>query len=484
MQIQLVDARLALRNSTTRLPFRYGSATLTWCPQAIVQVHVVIDGAMQAGFSGDCLPPGWFDKSPDKTYEQQIDDMMSAIGLAAKLFGERFQRTAPFFAGWYDAQVEMQREAAARLWPGLLASFGASMIERAMIDAAARRLNVSFARLVRDNLLQIDFARLDDRLAGHVPRDWLPVQPRESIFVRHTVGLSDPLTDADVAAEERLDDGQPQSLEQYVKRTGIRYLKVKVRNQLEEDLERLRTIAAIVEQHRGADYRLTLDGNEQYRHGAEFDSLIDAIKRDGSLNGCWRNTLWIEQPLARGAALRADQTEGIRQLAYEKPVIIDESDESLTSYQQAIELGYRGVSSKNCKGAIKSVVNAGITWKLNQQAATASTPSGQSAGAYLMSGEDLCCVGIVPVQSDLCLVATLGLEHAERNGHHYHPGLAYLPAEQQQAALAQHRDLYHLDHGTVRPALRDGRFQIGSLQCVGFGFAVLPDFDHMTPVPL
>ena len=44
-----------------------------------------------------------------------------------------------------------------------------------------------------------------------------------------------------------------------------------------------------------------------------------------------------------------------------------------------------------------------------------------------MTGEDLTCLGVVPVQADLALVATLGLAHVERNAHHYYPGLSYLP---------------------------------------------------------
>ena len=98
---------------------------------------------------------------------------------------------------------------------------------------------------------------------------------------------------------------------------------------------------------------------------------------------------------------------------------------------------------------------------------------------YVMTGEDLCSVGIVPTQSDLCLVATLGLDHIERNGHHYHPGLSYLPSEQQSAALAAHGDLYARQHGIIAPLLANGRFQIGSLQCEGFGFAVEPDMNSM-----
>ena len=98
-----------------------------------------------------------------------------------------------------------------------------------------------------------------------------------------------------------------------------------------------------------------------------------------------------------------------------------------------------------------------------------------------MTGEDLCSVGIIPTQADLCLAATLGLEHVERNGHHYHPGLTCLPPAQREQALAAHGDFYALQHGVISPHVQHGKFQIGSLQCVGFGFAVLPDFASLVP---
>ena len=49
-------SRLALRNSAVRIPFRYGSACLTRCPQAMLEVILKVDGKEQVGYSADCLP--------------------------------------------------------------------------------------------------------------------------------------------------------------------------------------------------------------------------------------------------------------------------------------------------------------------------------------------------------------------------------------------------------------------------------------------
>ena len=145
------------------------------------------------------------------------------------------------------------------------------------------------------------------------------------------------------------------------------------------------------------------------------------------------------------------------ELSQIKPIIIDESDGTLDAYPRAIDLGYRGVSSKNCKSAIKSVLNAGLTWLANGRG---------ERSEYLMTGEDLCSVGIIPTQSDLCLAATLGLPHVERNGHHYHPGLRICQPHD-ESALAKHGDFYASEQGSSdRTSSTAG---CGSVRCSASG---------------
>jgi L-alanine-DL-glutamate epimerase-like enolase superfamily enzyme len=433
-------------------------------------VTIEVAGHNQTGYSGDCLPPLWFDKSPDKTFEQQIDDMLAVIRLSEESFLEEAASPVEFFHAWLMAYEKVRGRAAELGFTSLLSSFGSSMVERAIMDALARAAGLSFARAVRQNLYAIEPVEIHPELAGLVPADWLPKEPKRSLYVRHTIGLGDPLTAADISGDERLDDGFPQAMEEYVQQSGIRYFKAKLANQADHDRDRLVAIASIIERHLGADYRITLDGNELYRTADDFGQLVEVLRSTPELATLWNNTLVIEQPLARDISFRSEHIDAIRDLASHKPVIIDEADGALDSYARALELGYRGVSSKNCKGTVKNLLNAGLTWLHND--------CGKSSH-FIMTGEDLCSVGIVPVQSDLCLVATLGLEHLERNGHHYHPGLDYLPKSEQDAALAAHGDLYHRRHGRVTPAVRAGRFDIESLQCTGFGFAVEPDLDSM-----
>jgi hypothetical protein len=176
--------------------------------------------------------------------------------------------------------------------------------------------------------------------------------------------------------------------------------------------------------------------------------------------------LFVEQPIARHRALESH----IEALASRRPVIIDESDGDLGAFVEARAMGYRGVSSKTCKGLYKSIINAARCARWNAEA-------GQPA--YFMSAEDLTTQAGVAVQQDLALVSLLGLTHVERNGHHYVAGMAARPAAEQRAFLAAHPDLYRAADGVARVRIVGGRLAIGSLACPGFATAAEPDWSSM-----
>ena len=126
MRIALKQTQLGLCNSFTRIPFRYGNACMTSCPQAVLRVSIEVAGQQHAGYSGDCLPPGWFDKSPDKDYQQQIQEMLGAISLAEKTFLDELASSSDFFPAWRHVSQRVHHAAQANQWEALLASFGVS----------------------------------------------------------------------------------------------------------------------------------------------------------------------------------------------------------------------------------------------------------------------------------------------------------------------------------------------------------------------
>ena len=92
--------------------------------------------------------------------------------------------------------------------------------------------------------------------------------------------------------------------------------------------------------------------------------------------------------------------------------------------------------------------------------------------ACVLTGEDLCTLGPVALQQDLAMMSLLGIEHVERNGHHYYRGLSMLPREWQEAALAQHPDLYaRHPSGFTCVRIVDGALDLSSTAAAPFGVA-------------
>lgn len=453
--LEVLYAGLWIRNSQVRIPFRYGKACLTKCPQAVLRVDMRVNGATVSGFSGDCLPPSWFDKTPGKSYEVQINEMVNTIEYANKVALECGH--SAFWPLWKEVYSQVLEEGTRLELPDLLSSFGVALLERAVIDGISRALGISFFNLMQHNVLGICAGDIHPLLKDLAPKDWLPETPSASIAVRHTIGLSDPLTRSEILPEQRLDDGRPESLEEYLEQCGVHFLKVKVQNNLDTDLQRICTIAALAERVHGDKYSVTLDGNEQYECTESLGKLLDAVQSDERLTTFWDNILLIEQPFNRAIAMSPAVCSQLNELTT-KRIIIDESDGTLNSYSEAFDLGYRGVSSKACKGAVKSILNAGLVHSQNR-----NTPN-----CAIMSGEDLCCVGMVSLQQDLALVASLGLSHVEKNGHHYHPGLAYL-GEHANWVMQEHDELYESIGDVASPRIVDGKFDVSKLNCPGFG---------------
>ena len=420
-----------------RMPFRFGVVTLTESPQAFARARIRLDDGREAwGAAAELLAPKWFDKDPALTNEDNFEQLRRSLARAREGYLDHEPRTA-----WAHSAPGR----------GLVENYGPALLDRALLDALCRALGVSFYRAVQGNLVGAgDFEGMD------LGAFFATLRPRASVAARHTVGLVDPITAAD--QKSRVNDGLPETLEEVIAAYRHRYFKLKVAGDVRADVERLAAIAAVLDRIDGA-YHVSLDGNEQYEDIAGVAQLWARMKADARLARLVKSVLFIEQPVKRQKALAAP-VEGI-----EQPVIIDESDDAMDAFPRARALGYRGVSSKTCKGLYKSLVN---------RARCAAWGEG-----YFMSGEDLTIQAGLALQQDLALVSLLGLTHVERNGHHYVNGMAGLPAAEQQAFLAAHPDLYELSHGAVRVKIEDGMLALGSLDAPGYASGAEPDWTSM-----
>lgn len=436
-RFRVAEIELKERDVRLRMPFRFGVVTLTAAPQAFVRARIRLEDGREAwGAAAELLAPKWFDKDPALSNEDNFEQLRRSLGAAREATLAHEPRTA-----WAHSTPGR----------GLVENYGPALIDRALLDALCRALGVSFYRVLQTNLVGAgSFEGMD--LGAFLAA----LKPRAAVAARHTVGLVDPITAAD--QKQRVNDGLPETLEEVIARYRHRYFKLKVAGDARADLERLAAIAAVLDRIDGA-YHVSLDGNEQYEDMQGVAELWARMKGEVRLARLVQSVLFIEQPVKRQKAF-ASQVAGI-----DKPVIIDESDDALDAFPRAKALGYRGVSSKTCKGLYKSLVNRArcVAW----------------GEGYFMSGEDLTIQAGLALQQDLALVSILGLTHVERNGHHYVNGMADLPQGEQDAFLAAHPDLYERSHGAVRVKIDDGMLALGSLDGPGYASRVLPQWDSM-----
>jgi hypothetical protein len=433
-------------------PFRFGAVVINATPQAFVRVEIEVEGKGTAtGASAEFLVPKWFDKRPHLAPDETVEELRRSLLIARELYlGHRGFETA---FGLHAACVGAQVEACAREdIPPLAAAYGPAEIDKAILDALLRCVGVNFFDGMTNNIVGIDARLSRDLNDNEIVRFLAGRQRLERVAIRHTVGLDDKIEGAGGVADTR-------------ENAGARYFKLKLNGDPEADADRLirigKELATLTH-----DYSVTLDANEQYADLAGLGALVDRLDRDHALKPIAAKLLYIEQPIPRDIT-RASPLGALASRNF----IIDEADDCYDAFPVARALGYRGISSKSCKGIYKSVVNA-----------TRAAKWSATGGKYFVTGEDLTCQAGLAVQQDLALGALIGVTHAERNGHHYVDGFAETPASEAQAFLSAHPDLYVGCGNKIRLAIHDGDLLTGSLTTPGFATSVHPDWSTLSPL--
>src|SRR5438045_3807652 len=117
LRVRATDIRvLPMR---TRMPFRYGIATLTALPHLFVRVEAEIDGASYVGVAADGLVPKWFTKNPATSAEYDIAEMLRVIA-AACTFAREAGTASTVFELWHQIYSAQQPWASAQGYPPLL----------------------------------------------------------------------------------------------------------------------------------------------------------------------------------------------------------------------------------------------------------------------------------------------------------------------------------------------------------------------------
>jgi L-alanine-DL-glutamate epimerase-like enolase superfamily enzyme len=455
----MMPPRLAVRDIafferpvTFARPFRFGAVVITATPQMFARVEIEVEGKGKAvGATAEFLVAKWFDKRPHLSPQETITELRRSLLIARELYLAHTGFDTAF--GLHAACIGAQIEACAKEdIPPLAAAYGPAELDKAILDALLRATGTNFFDGMAGNIAGLD-ARLSRDLGDEDISRFLGRRERlERVAIRHTVGMDDKVEGEGGVADAK-------------ENAGARYFKLKLNGDPAHDAARLIRIGNELATlpH---DYRVTLDANEQYADLKVLGALVERLDRDSALKPIAAKLLYIEQPMPRDITRQSP----LGALG-DRDFIIDEADDSYDAFATARALGYRGISSKSCKGIYKSVINA----------TRAAKWSAEGDKAFI-AGEDLTCQAGLCVQQDLALGALIGVTHAERNGHHYVDGFGETPAAEAEAFLAAHPDLYIRDANKIRLAIHDGDLLTGSLTVPGFATSVHPDWSAMSPL--
>ena len=115
MKVRILEGETRLINLRTRMPFKYGIATMTDVPYAFLKLSVEIDGQAHTGYAADNLPPKWFTKKPEASIEAEIEEMLMPLIKAVEPIQMAAQRGA---LDVVDVLLEFGADLEQRNWRG------------------------------------------------------------------------------------------------------------------------------------------------------------------------------------------------------------------------------------------------------------------------------------------------------------------------------------------------------------------------------
>jgi len=249
--------------------------------------------------------------------------------------------------------------------PKLCTLVVASAFDAAIHDAYGKAFNRSVYETYSSTFMSRDLSvDLGPSFKGEHLDRYVPSAPKARLPVFHSVGASDPLDASDMQGRTRIDDGLPNTLEEWIPRDGLIRFKIKLNGgNLDADFDRVVRIDRIVNRAQASrgqkDWQYSLDFNEGCPNVGYLLEFLRRL-REATPTGFDR-ILYIEQPTARDLA--KDRANVMHDAARLRPVVIDESLTGLDALLLAREMGYTGVALKACKGQSQAMLMAAAAQK-------------------------------------------------------------------------------------------------------------------------
>src|SRR5436305_405333 len=362
--IRITDVKTDTERIAYRSPIKFGGRVVTDAVLLNVHMQVETRGGRRGGGLGS-MPMGnvWAWPSNAVSTQHSLDAMLTFANDFAgyistyRSYGHPLDITRELAEehARIAADVRTQFNLAEPM-PKLAELVAASPFEAAIHDAYGKTLGENSYNLLGPDFVHHDLAHyLTPQFAGEYLDRYTLRQPKAKMPLYHLVGALDPLVDSDI--NQRLNDGLPETLGEWIVMDGLTHLKIKLNgDDLPWDVERVVGVERVAGEAQASVGRTTwhysLDFNEKC---AGVDYLLDFLRQVAERSPqALSRVHYIEQPTHRD--LKKHPENKMHMAAAIKPVVIDESLVDLESLQLAREQGYSGVALKACKGHTEALL--------------------------------------------------------------------------------------------------------------------------------
>jgi L-alanine-DL-glutamate epimerase-like enolase superfamily enzyme len=396
-----------------RTPIKFGGTALDRVTLVNVECSVrTVGGKTGRGFGSMPLGNVWSFPSRALDYDATLAAMKALVERIGRIIGGCTEVGHPIDLAWtlepeyHKAATEVTAELhLAEPIPPLCTLVAASAFDAALHDAFGKIHGLNCYHTYGPDFLSHNLGHYIGReFAGETLKQYLASTPQPRMPLYHLIGALDAIESSDI--RQRLDDGLPETLPEWIRYNGLTHLKIKLNgDDLGWDVDRVARIdrvTAETQQERGVEaWWYSLDFNERCRNVGYLLEFLAKVREQAPR--AFERIAYIEQPTARDLAAHRDNV--MHDASRLKPVVIDESLLDLESLRLAREMGYTGAALKACKGQSQSLILAAAARKY---------------GLFLCV-QDLTCPGASLIQSAGLAAHVPGVTAIEANARQYVP---------------------------------------------------------------
>jgi L-alanine-DL-glutamate epimerase-like enolase superfamily enzyme len=364
--VRPVEATLYFLPVETRVPLKFGPETLTYVTCARVRMKVRDRAGKEAvGWGETPLSVQWVWPS-NLPYEPRHEALKNFSKILAKtwgqfdFFGHPVEIGHKFINSRLDELLsQFNRDSGlSEPMPHLAALVCCSAFDIALHDAYGQLHGVPVYDTYNQKYMNSDLSAFitpadgsQVSFAGKYPADFL-VKPAPTVMrAWHLVGGKDLIEPSELTGAEP-NDGYPVLLREWIRRDGLKCLKVKLRgNDAAWDYARFVTVGKIAIEE-GVDW-LTSDFNCTVTDPAYVNAILDRLVTEHPR--IYGMIMYVEQPFPY--ELETNQID-VHSVSARKPLFMDESAHDWKLVKLGRKLGWTGVALKTCKTQTGAILTA------------------------------------------------------------------------------------------------------------------------------